>query len=114
MKKLFYLSILFFLPLVTSAQDYQLTTEKAKVIEDLVKDGYMKFDLELDKAWVSPGIWNQWNVDEKELLTTYAALFIRYKQRDSKSTPMIDLFDYKSGRQVASYGPIRGFRIINP
>lgn len=95
------------------AQEVRLDQNKVNAIETLIKEKHLKFDYELDKAWVSPVVWNQYNVDGKESFTKLCALYIRYKQKDSKSTPVLDMYDYNSGKQIASYGPIRGFRIIN-
>lgn len=113
MKILFSLFLFACLSFSTCLAQQSLDQSKVNAIESLIKMGAMKFDYDLDKAWISPGVWKQYNVDGKENFTIYSALYIRYKQRDPKSTPMIDLYDYSSGKHLASYGPIRGFRIMD-
>ncbi len=114
MKKLLILVTVFFgTYALVLAQNQQLPPESKKVITDLIKDGYMKIDYDLDKAWISPRMWHGWNVDEKELVTFVTSMYIRNYQKDSKTPPMVDMYDYKSGKHLASYGPLRGFKIIN-
>lgn len=110
-----FLIILFFcfsIALVSHAQ-HSLDQKKIDAIEQLVQMGSLKFDYELDKAWIAPAIWNQYNIDAKENVAIYCSLYIRYKQNDRKTSPMVDMYDYKSGKHLASYGPIMGFRIKN-
>lgn len=113
MKYFFTFFLLSFIICSIQAQEVKLDQNKVNAIETLVKEKHLKFDYDLDKAWVSPVVWNQYNVDGKESFSKLCALYIRYKQKDSKSSPSLDLYDYNSGKQIASYGPIRGFRIIN-
>jgi hypothetical protein len=96
------------------AQTVSLDTNKINAIETLVEKGLLKFDFSLNKAWVSPSVWKQYNVDGKESFTVLCALYTKHRKKDtSNSYPEIDLFDYNSGKQIASLGSIRGFRILN-
>jgi len=97
---------------LSKGQNYQLTSDKVKIIEDLVTDGYMKFDYELQKAYIKPSIWNSWNVDQKELVTIYFAMYIRNKNRGGDEQPVVDVYDYMSGKRIAGYGYF-GFKIYD-
>lgn len=97
-----------------SAQTVSLDQNKISAIETLIEKKLLKFDYELERAWVSPSVWNQYNVDGKQSFTILCAMYVKYRNRDrSDKHPVLDLYDYKSGKQIASFGPIAGFRIFN-
>ncbi|WP_439473845.1 hypothetical protein [Algoriphagus formosus] len=111
MKTLLIVFIVLFCAHHASAQ-LQLDQKKVDAIESLVSTGLLKFDYELDKAWVSPAVWDGYNVDGKAAFTEYCALYIRYKTKNRDQQASVDLFDYKSGKKIAQYGWL-GFKIID-
>lgn len=111
MKKSFLLTVLFITLSTAFALSQSLDQGKVQAIEKLISQKLLKFDAELDKAWVSPAVWNQYNIDGKENFTTYCALYIRYKRRETNLKPSLDLYDYQSGKKIAEYSSIWGFSI---
>jgi hypothetical protein len=112
MNKISLCFILLFITIKVFSQNAQLDQKKVDAIETLVSNKLLKFDYDLEKAWVSPAVWAQYNVDGKNSFTQLCALYIRYRQKERDKNPAIDLFDYNTGKQIASYGPIRGFRLF--
>lgn len=97
-----------------SAQTISLDQKKIAAIETLVEKKLLKFDYELERAWISPSVWDQYNVDGKQSFTILCAMYIKHRKRDrSDKHPVLDLYDYNKGKQIASFGPIAGFRIFN-
>ncbi|MFN3802351.1 hypothetical protein [Belliella pelovolcani] len=111
MKTLFTI-IIILVSSISHAQEVKLDQNKINAIETLVKEKLLKFDYELDKVYVSPNVWSQYNVEGKETFTKLCAIYLRYKQNDKKNSPGLDLFDYNTGKKIATYGSIRGFRIV--
>tara|TARA_R110002074_G_scaffold156296_1_gene312489 strand:+ start:610 stop:960 length:351 start_codon:yes stop_codon:yes gene_type:complete len=116
MKKIaFIFSISFLLCLGNiSAQNVVLDDKKVAAIESLVENKLLKFDYELEKAWVSPTVWTQYNLDGKQSFTILCAMYIKHRKRDrSDKHPVLDLYDYNNGKRIASFGPLAGFRTFN-
>lgn len=112
MKKLFTIITFLLISSISFAQQTKLDQKKVNAIETLVKQQLLKFNYELDKVYVAPSVWNQYNIDGKESFTKLCAIYLRYKQNDRYNSPSLDLFDYNTGKKLASYGPILGFRIV--
>ncbi|MEX2592930.1 MAG: hypothetical protein WD426_09145 [Anditalea sp.] len=96
------------------AQTISLDQGKITAIETLVEKTLLKFDYSLEKAWVSPSVWDQYNIDGKKSFTILCAMYVKHRNRDkSDKHPVIDIYDYKNGKYIASFGPIGGFRVFN-
>lgn len=100
----------------TSAFSQNMVLDQAKIsaIETLVEKKLLKFDFSLDKAWISPSVWNQYNIDGKQSFSVLCAMYIKHRKGNkTDSHPVIDVYDYNNGKHLASFGPLRGFKIIN-
>lgn len=110
MKKLFSITALLLFLSTVAVYSQSLDQGKISAIEELISKQMLKFDYELDKAWVSPVVWNQYNVDGKENFTLFCARYIRHRQK-STVKPSVDLYDYQSGKKIAEYSILWGFSI---
>jgi hypothetical protein len=87
-----------------------MDAEKVAAVEELIARKLLKIEISTDKAWVSPSVWNSYNIEGKETFTFYCAQYIRYKERSSNK-PSLDLYDFNSGKKIAEYSPIWGFSV---
>ncbi len=87
-----------------------MDAKKIEAIEELIASELLKIEISTDKAWVSPSVWNAYNIEGKETFTFYCAQYIRYKERSSNK-PSVDLYDFNSGKKIAEYSPIWGFSV---
>jgi len=76
-------------------------------IEKLQKRGLLRLDCsEPDaKAWIAPAAWKRYDAVEKEDVTKTLAAYCH------PQSPSISILDKQSGRKLASYGPVRGFKL---
>ena len=75
-------------------------------MEKLQRRGLLRLDCsEADtKAWISPTAWKRYDAWEKENLTKNLAAYCH------PQSPSIWILDKQSGRKLASYGPLLGFK----
>ena len=75
-------------------------------IEKLQKRALLRLDCsEPDaKAWIAPTAWKRYDAVEKEDVTKTLAAYCH------PQSPSISILDKQSGRKLASYGPLRGFK----
>lgn len=80
------------------------TSEKA--VKALLKKGALhKIDPQRKKAWVDSLTWLMLDADHKEKLARLLAVYCL------PLYPEVDILDSRSGRKLASYGPIQGFKV---
>lgn len=72
----------------------------------LQRQGLLRLDCsEADtKAWISPTAWKRYDAWEKENLTKNLAAYCH------PQSPSILILDKQSGRKLANYDPVRGFK----
>jgi hypothetical protein len=69
----------------------------------LEKNGSLRLDRDLRKAWIDPLVWLQLDAQQKEQATLAIAICV------SPANPMVTLYDSRSAREIASYGQFQGF-----
>ena len=86
-----------------------LRPDQREAIELAVKQGFIKLDVDRVRAYVDPEMWLRFDAQGKEDLA--ATLATRMAELRSKDSVWIEVFDKQSGKQLAKFDTLFGFKI---
>jgi hypothetical protein len=85
-----------------SAKQQQIANE---VVPEMIQAGLLRVDRDARRTWIDPAYWICADAQDKENVTLAIAVYCH------AANPTLELFDKQSRKQIASYGPFRGFRV---
>jgi hypothetical protein len=77
-----------------------------KNVDNLIANKIVKVNYEVNKAFVDPGVWNAFDIDQKTKLGILLGLYCSYKNRDKDKSCTI--YDLVSGKKLAKWSDFMG------
>jgi len=111
MKKILYALVILIVTLtafIAFAQHQSLTRDQSIFIEELVDDGFLKLEPELNSAYIDPDLWASMNIRLKEDFS--ASLAIYCCNIKGSTLYWVEVYDLYSGKKLARYSQSRGFK----
>lgn len=113
MKLILTFSFILFASIVV-AQSPSYSTETRTKVENRVgkwqENGYLKLDLENEKAWIDPILWDNVDVDGKKEILATILVYTQIQKRKERMASF-DFFNKNTGKQIASYSYFSGFSL---
>lgn len=88
----------------------QLTPEQKTFLSELHEKEFLDLETQNHRAFVDPLLWFKMNAHEKEDFTATLAIACA-DQEQSKVGTFIDILDRQSGKKLASWSYLSGFKV---
>jgi len=79
-------------------------------IASMEAKGYIAFEIESNKVYVKPSIWEVMDYKMKENMTAAFAMYCAMKK--GNSLVRIDVYDKQSGKKIAEYSGLWGCKVL--
>jgi len=81
-----------------------------KTVNNALNEGVVKkLDIQLERAWIDDSIWALCNAEIKENIAKALSMYCAIKKNQEYGT--IEILGWQSGKKLASYSPLRGFKV---
>lgn len=92
-----------------SNEKLNLSQDQTAHLKSLEKDGYLRFEANLNRVYIEPSVWRRIDAKGKEDFSAGLAIYVANK--NNSTNYWVEVYDKMSGKRLAKYSRSWGFTI---